>query len=93
MNEKQLAQQNEQQDQRLKHFGKLVKTYRKEKQDNLAHEVGVSEETISKIERGKYTSLKYDLALTICKYLEIPINELPPPIIFVCNKLLFTTLT
>jgi DNA-binding XRE family transcriptional regulator len=68
----------------LAHFGKLVKYYRKakgqfgEKQDTLAKAVDIDVSKISMIENGTYPSLKYEMVIDICTYLNIPLSELPP---------------
>lgn len=65
----------------LKNFGKLVKHARKAqclKQAVLGEALGVTGETISKIENGIYPALKYEMFLAICHYLKIPFSEILP---------------
>ncbi len=48
-----------------------------EKQDNVAKATGIPQAELSKIESGRYTSLKYSTLLKICAYLKIQPNEFP----------------
>ena len=76
-----MAKKNYHDKERL-HIGRLIKARRKareEKEDTVAKAVGIDHGTLSKIENGKYISLKINTTIDLFEYLGIPLSELPPP--------------
>ncbi len=67
----------------LSFFGSKVAAARHargEKEDTVAKAIGLTRSSLSKIENGKYESLKITLVIELCRYLELQWSDLYPPL-------------